>query len=49
MKNNILKTIILLFVILYVVSPVDAVPSPIDDIIVLLMGYISTTKFLVGQ
>jgi uncharacterized membrane protein YkvA (DUF1232 family) len=49
MKNNILKTIILLFVILYVVSPVDAVPGPIDDIIVLLMGYISTTKFLVGQ
>lgn len=49
MKNNILKTLILLFVLLYAVSPVDAVPGPIDDVIVSLIGYISTKKLLIGQ
>lgn len=49
MKNNILKTLILLFVLLYVVSPVDAVPGPIDDVIVSIIGYISSRKFLVDQ
>ena len=47
MKSNILKTLILLFVLLYAVPPVDAAPGPIDDIIVLIIGYISTRKFLV--
>lgn len=32
--------------ILYIVSPVDAVPGPIDDIIVLLIGIAARKKFL---
>ena len=32
------KGMLLVLVILYVVSPIDACPGPIDDIIVLLIG-----------
>lgn len=36
--NNAAKVVLLVLVILYVVSPVDACPGPIDDIIVVLLG-----------
>ena len=36
--NGIVKGMILVVVILYMVSPVDACPGPIDDIIVLMLG-----------
>ena len=36
--NSFGKFLITIFVILYVVSPVDACPGPIDDIIVILLG-----------
>lgn len=32
------KALILIVVLLYVISPVDAVPGPIDDVIVALLG-----------
>ena len=32
------KGMLLVLVILYVISPVDACPGPVDDIIVLLIG-----------
>ncbi len=32
------KGMILLLVILYIISPIDACPGPIDDLIVLLIG-----------
>lgn len=38
MKNGISKGMILLLVILYLVSPIDVCPGPIDDLIVLLIG-----------
>lgn len=38
MNNNVLKGMILVSMILYIVSPIDACPGPIDDIIVLLLG-----------
>lgn len=41
--NNIVKGIIILAVILYIISPLDAMPGPVDDIIVALMG-IGATK-----
>ena len=34
--NSLLKVIAFLFVILYVLSPVDACPGPLDDLLVLL-------------
>lgn len=41
--NGISKGMIVVLMILYIASPIDACPGPIDDIIVLLMG-IATTK-----
>ncbi len=37
-KEKIIKLVVLGLVIAYVVSPVDLMPGPIDDVIVLLMG-----------
>lgn len=36
--NKLGKFVLFLFMILYIVSPVDAFPGPIDDAIVLLVG-----------
>ena len=36
--NSFGKFLMTIFIILYVVSPVDACPGPIDDIIVILLG-----------
>ena len=38
MNNDFLKTFVLVGVILYILSPIDACPGPIDDIIVALFG-----------
>ena len=40
--NDFVKGMILILMILYIVSPVDVCPGPIDDLIVLLMGIAST-------
>ena len=36
--NGIAKGMLLVLVILYVISPIDLCPGPIDDLIVILMG-----------
>ena len=36
--NNFGKFLLMLFMILYVVSPVDACPGPIDDIVVVILA-----------
>lgn len=36
--DSFVKGIIVTVIILYIVSPVDAMPGPIDDLIVLLLG-----------
>lgn len=36
--NGVMKGMLLVFVILYVISPLDACPGPIDDILVLILG-----------
>ena len=38
MNNNALKVLVLVAVILYIVSPIDLCPGPIDDIIIAVMG-----------
>lgn len=35
--NNVMKVILSVLAILYLVSPIDLCPGPIDDIIVLLL------------
>ena len=36
--NQIVKVLIFVFMIIYVVSPIDACPGPIDDMIVILLS-----------
>lgn len=36
--NGVAKGMILVLMILYIVSPIDACPGPIDDIILILIG-----------
>lgn len=43
--NNAAKAIVLILVLLYIISPLDLSPGPIDDIIVLLMGLGSQKAF----
>jgi len=44
--NDFLKGILFLALILYIVSPVDFVPGPIDDILLILMSVASETRSL---
>ncbi len=39
--DNLAKVAIILFIILYALSPVDACPGPLDDLVVLLLGVAS--------
>ena len=36
--NVAMKVMILVLMVLYIVSPIDACPGPIDDLIILLIG-----------
>lgn len=36
--NDVAKGMMIILVILYVLSPIDACPGPIDDLIVILIG-----------
>lgn len=40
--NKTLKGLLVALIMLYVVSPVDAVPGPVDDLLVTLLGFIGT-------
>ena len=40
--NKFMKPLILVVVILYVISPVDIAPGPLDDLIVVALGLAST-------
>ena len=36
--DDLLKVLIVIIVLVYVLSPVDVAPGPVDDIIVAIMG-----------
>lgn len=36
--NGAMKGMILVLMILYIVSPIDACPGPLDDLLILLIG-----------
>lgn len=42
--NGVIKGMIVVLMILYIVSPVDACPGPIDDIVVLLIGLAASKR-----
>ena len=46
--NDAIKGIILLAIVIYIVSPVDCFPGPIDDLIVLAIG-VAGTKALASR
>lgn len=42
--NNLMRTVIIIAAIIYIISPVDAMIGPIDDIIVMMLTYASQKK-----
>ena len=46
--NQTMKVAMMALVLLYIVSPVDMAPGPIDDMIVALLGF-AGTRFLNGS
>lgn len=42
--NDLMKGLVIMAILMYIVSPVDVVPGPVDDIIVLLLGIASQKK-----
>mgnify|MGYP003207205901 CR=1 FL=1 len=39
--SGVIKGMLIILMILYIISPIDFVPGPIDDILVLLLGIAS--------
>lgn len=46
--NNVVKGMLIMLMILYIVSPVDLCPGPVDDFIVLLFGLASQKRAVGG-
>ncbi len=44
--DNWMKVLLSVLVIAYVISPIDAMPGPIDDVVVLLCGYVANKKIM---
>ncbi len=42
--DNILKVLVLVIVLIYMISPADAFPGPVDDAIVLLVGFLVNNR-----
>lgn len=42
--NGFMKVIFIIFIILYIVSPIDFLPGPVDDIIIALLSVAMTKK-----
>ncbi len=44
--NDLMKGLVIMAILMYIVSPIDLAPGPIDDIIVLLLGLAASRKQL---
>lgn len=44
MDSGVFKGILITVMIIYIVSPIDLCPGPVDDIIVALLGIAATKK-----
>lgn len=47
--NDVMKGILLILMVLYILSPIDACPGPIDDFIVLLIGLAARKRLDVAE
>jgi uncharacterized membrane protein YkvA (DUF1232 family) len=45
--NDFMKALVLVVVLLYIVSPIDALPGPVDDVIVAMLGIAARKKLAV--
>lgn len=44
--NDLMKGLVIMAILMYIVSPIDVAPGPIDDIIVLLLGLASRKQLV---
>ena len=44
--NDLMKGLVIMAILMYIVSPIDLAPGPIDDIIVLLLGLVSRKQLV---
>ena len=42
--NDLMKGLVIMAVLMYILSPIDVAPGPIDDIVVLLLGLASRKR-----
>lgn len=42
--NDFVRILLCVVIIAYVLSPIDCIPGPIDDILVILLGYLVNRK-----
>lgn len=42
--NDVMKGMLIILVVIYVISPIDFVPGPVDDLIVILLGLANQKK-----
>ena len=47
--NGVMKGMLLILIILYVLSPLDLCPGPVDDIIVILLGLATNKKITAAE
>lgn len=47
--NDLMKGLVIMVVLMYIISPIDVTPGPIDDIIVLLLGLAARKKLTVNE
>ena len=47
--NDFVKVLLCVVIIVYVLSPIDCIPGPIDDILVILLGYVANRKVGIEQ
>ena len=46
--NSIIKVLAVVFVALYVISPIDACPGPVDDVLLVLLTCLANRKQITG-
>ena len=47
--NDLMKGMILVLMILYIISPIDACPGPIDDLIVFFIGLAASKQVAIKE
>ena len=45
--NDFLKGVVFMAVVVYVVSPIDVAPGPVDDLLVALLGIAASKRLVI--